>query len=136
LAFTDDEIAALTRFLRKRFNRPELRVEREPDAADVAGLYLGQTKLSPIERDEDEGEVCYQLEMTLKQEFAEVTQTLRTLFANERLKVQPHPKKKDMAEIFIGEEFIAPIYQEEIGGETAWQLQMAVLDFDLEDMDD
>jgi hypothetical protein len=39
-----------------------------------------------------------------------------------------------MAEVFIGDEFIAPIYREEEDGEVSYQLQMAILDFDLEDV--
>ena len=48
------------------------------------------------------------------------------------MRVVPHPKKKDMAEVFIKDEFLAPLYREEEEGEVCYQLQMAILDIDLD----
>ncbi|MFT5509670.1 MAG: hypothetical protein ACI89J_002757 [Hyphomicrobiaceae bacterium] len=58
---------------------------------------------------------------------------LRKLFGNDNLKVVLHPKKTDMAEIMIGDEFIGPVYHEEEEGEVSYQFQMAILDIDLEE---
>ncbi|HFB2048716.1 MAG: DUF3126 family protein [Hyphomicrobiaceae bacterium] len=57
---------------------------------------------------------------------------LRKTFGNDNLRVVPHPKKKDMAEVFIKDEFLAPLYREEEEGEVCYQLQMAILDIDLD----
>ena len=58
---------------------------------------------------------------------------LRKVFSNDNLRVVPHPKKKDMAEVFVGDEFLAPLYREEEDGEISYQFQMAILDIDLDD---
>lgn len=70
----------------------------------------------------------------MKEEIPRLQRYLRKLFRTETLRVVAHAKKKDMAEVFIGDEFIAPIYREEEDGEVSYQLQMAILDLDLEDV--
>jgi len=67
-----------------------------------------------------------------KNELVKVQNYLRKTFGNPRLEVRAQPKKKDMAEVFIGEEFIATLYREMEEGELSYQFQMAILDLDLE----
>ena len=67
-----------------------------------------------------------------KDELARVQAYLRKTFGATTLEVRPQPKKDDMAEIFINNEFVAALYREEEDGETSYQLQMAILDLDLE----
>lgn len=69
----------------------------------------------------------------MKEDIPRLQRYLRKLFNNEALRIVMHPKKTDMAEIFIGEEFIAPLYREEEDGEVSYQLQMAILDIDLDE---
>ena len=69
----------------------------------------------------------------MKDEAPRIERYLRKLFGNDKIKVVMHPKKTDMAEIMIGDEFIGPIYHEEEDGEVSYQLQIAILDIDLED---
>lgn len=71
--------------------------------------------------------------MTLKDDLDDLHRYLRRRFNTQNLKVVPHPKKKDMAEVFIGEEFVAPLYREEEDGEVSYQMQLVILDVDLED---
>ena len=65
-------------------------------------------------------------------EVARLQAYLRKTFGNPKLEVRPRPKKKDSAEVFIGDEFIAVIFREEEEGEVSYQFQMAILDLDLE----
>lgn len=67
-----------------------------------------------------------------KDELARLQTYLRKTFGSPKLVVQAAPKKDDMAEVMIGDEFIAAIYREEEDGETSYQFQMAILDMDLE----
>ncbi len=69
----------------------------------------------------------------MKEDVPRLERYLRKLFKNDQLKVVMHPKKTDMAEISIGDEFIGPVYREEEDGEVSYQFQIAILDFDLED---
>ncbi len=71
--------------------------------------------------------------LSMKDDVPRLQRYLRKLFGNDKLKVVMHPKKTDMAEISIGEEFIGPVYREEEEGEVTYQFQIAILDFDLED---
>lgn len=69
-----------------------------------------------------------------KDELARLQAYLRKTFGTPALEVRAQPKKDDMAEVFINDEFIAALYREEEDGETSYQLQMAILDMDLEDV--
>jgi hypothetical protein len=69
-----------------------------------------------------------------KQEVQKLQAYLRKTFSAPTLEVRPQPKKNDMAEIFIKDEFVATLYREVEDGETSYQLQMAILDMDLEDV--
>lgn len=69
----------------------------------------------------------------MKEDVARLQAYLRKVFGNDAIRVVMHPKKTDMAEVFIGEEFIAPLYRDEDEGEVTYQFQMAILDVDLEE---
>lgn len=68
-----------------------------------------------------------------KQEIAKLQAYLRRKFQLPNLRVEARPKKKDSAEVFIGDEFIAVIFRDDEDGEVSWNLQMAILEMDLED---
>lgn len=67
-----------------------------------------------------------------KDELNTLQRYLRKTLGATTLEVRAQPKKQDMAEVFIGGEFIATLYKEEEDGETSYQVQMAILDVDLE----
>lgn len=69
-----------------------------------------------------------------KDEIAKLQAYLRKTFGTPTLEVKAQPKKDDMAEVFIKGEFVAALYREVEDGETSYQLQMAILDMDLEDV--
>lgn len=69
----------------------------------------------------------------MKEDVARLEAYLRKVFGSSNIRIVMHPKKDDMAEVFVGEEFIAPIYRDEDEGEVTYQLQMAILDVDLAD---
>jgi Protein of unknown function (DUF3126) len=67
-----------------------------------------------------------------KEEIARLQSYLRKTFGGSNLEVKAQPKKDDMAEVFINDEFVATLYREVEEGETSYQFQMAILDMDLE----
>ncbi|MFZ4806519.1 MAG: DUF3126 family protein [Hyphomicrobiaceae bacterium] len=69
----------------------------------------------------------------MKEDIPKLQKYLRKTFRCESLRVVMHPKKKDMAEVSVGDEFIATLYREEDDGEVSYALQMAILDVDLAD---
>lgn len=68
-----------------------------------------------------------------KAEITKLQNYLRKTFGAQTLEVRPQPKKTDMAEIFIADEFVATLYRIDEDGETEYQFQMAILEMDLED---
>lgn len=67
-------------------------------------------------------------------ELALIEKYLQQKLSNMALKVRPRPKKKDSAEVYLGEEFLAVIYLDDDEGERSYNLQMAILDFDLDEV--
>lgn len=58
---------------------------------------------------------------------------LRRLFGNAQIRVVARPKKKDSAEVYIGDEFIGVLSEDKEDGDLSYSFQMAILDIDLED---
>ena len=71
--------------------------------------------------------------MSIKDDVPRLERYLRKLFSNDNLKVVAHPKKNDMAELMIGDEFIGSIYRDEEDGEISFPFQMAILEMDLDE---
>lgn len=68
-----------------------------------------------------------------KVELGKLQAYLRGKFQCPAIRVEARPKKKDSAEMFIGDEFVAVIFRDEEDGEISWNLQMAILEMDLEE---
>lgn len=62
---TAGEIEQLSNYFRKTFANPGLAVKARPKLNDSAELYLGEEFLGIISRIEDEGEVSYDLSMSI-----------------------------------------------------------------------
>ena len=56
---------------------------------------------------------------------------LRRTFDNKGLSLKARPKQKDSAEVYIGEEFIGVVYQDE-DEDGSFMFEMAILSEDLE----
>jgi uncharacterized protein DUF3126 len=58
---------------------------------------------------------------------------LQKTFKLPSIQVRQRPQKEDSAEVYIGEEFIGVLFRDDDDeDETAYQFQMAILDFDLQ----
>ena len=68
-----------------------------------------------------------------REEILKLEGYLKKVFQLPELQVRQRPRKEDSAEVFIGEEFIGILFRDDDEGETAYQFQMAILDFDLAD---
>ena len=53
---------------------------------------------------------------------------LRGTFANARIALVPRPKQKDSAEVYVGEEFVGVVFEDEDG---SFMFEMAILAEDL-----
>jgi len=59
---------------------------------------------------------------------------LQKKFELQSLQVRARPKKDDSAEVYIGDEFIGVIYRDDEDEDLSWNFQMAILEFDIEEM--
>ena len=69
-----------------------------------------------------------------QEEISKLTTFLRRKFNLPSISVRRRPQKDDSAEVYLGDEFIAVIYRDDEEGELSYNFQMAILDFDLEDL--
>jgi hypothetical protein len=60
-----DDLPKLLAYLRKRFNSPALRLMMPGRKTDMAEVFIGDEQIATLTRDEDEGEVCYYLQMAI-----------------------------------------------------------------------
>lgn len=70
-----------------------------------------------------------------REELKKLESYLRTVFKNDAIEIRPRPQKADSAEVYIADEFIGLMYQDEQDeddDEVSYSFQMAILDFDLE----
>ena len=56
---------------------------------------------------------------------------LRRTFANQQLILKPRPKQKDSAEVYVGEDFIGVVFQDE-DEDGSFMFEMAILAEDLD----
>jgi hypothetical protein len=56
---------------------------------------------------------------------------LRRTFDNQSIVMKPRPKQKDSAEVYVGEEFIGVVYQDE-DDDGSFMFEMAILGEDLD----
>lgn len=69
------------------------------------------------------------------EELKKLQQFLVSKFGNTGLEVRARPRKTDSAEVYLSDEFIGVIYLDEEDGDRSFNFQMAILDFDLDEME-
>lgn len=67
-----------------------------------------------------------------KADLAKVEAYMRRTFSNTAIRVVARPKKKDSAEVYIGDEFIGVISEDNEDGDKSYFFEMAILDTDLD----
>ncbi len=66
-----------------------------------------------------------------RDEIVKLERYLQQVFRLPALQVKQRPRKEDSAEVYVGDEFIGVLFRDDDEGETAYQFQMAILDYDL-----
>jgi Protein of unknown function (DUF3126) len=67
-----------------------------------------------------------------RDEIIKLERYLKRAFRSPAIEVKQRPQKDDSAEVYVGDEFIGVLFRDEDEGETSYQFQVAILDFDLE----
>ena len=127
------EIDSLTVYLCKIFSTQDIIVLQNPEEDDQALVAMGQQFFARIERDEDEGELSYNFSKEIPdQPHDELIAHIKSVFNNEAVELRKRPNKTDSAEIYMGEEFLGVLYDDD-DLETGMQIfNMAILDIDLD----
>jgi hypothetical protein len=126
------ELQKLQEFLRKSLGNQGLKVtpaKRNPDDADV---HLGERQIGTIMVDDEDGDRSFAFEMKIPVERPVLQEYLRRLFETDKLKIVPRGKKNDSVELYNGDDFLGVISADDPKAKS-FTLQMAILDFDLED---
>jgi hypothetical protein len=126
------ELRKLQGFLRTAFGNQGLRVvpaQRNPDDAEV---YLGERSIASIVVDDEDGDRSFAFAMKIPVERPVLQDYLRRLFENDKLRIIPRPKKNDSVELNSGDDYLGVISADDPNGRS-YTLQVAILDFDLED---
>jgi Protein of unknown function (DUF3126) len=126
------ELQKLQEFLRKSLGNQGLKVtpaKRNPDDADV---HLGERQIGTIMVDDEDGDRSFAFEMKIPVERPVLLEYLRRLFETDKLKIVPRGKKNDSVELNNGDDFLGVISADDAKA-TSFTLQMAILDFDLEE---
>jgi hypothetical protein len=127
------EILKLQAHLRRCFGAAGLKVVPSSKTKESADVQLGERKLGTITVDDEDGDRSFSFEMRAPVERHVLQDYLRRLFENDKLKVMSRARKTDSVELNNGEDFLGVLSADDAKG-TTFTLQMAILDFDLEDL--
>ena len=127
------ELQQLQDFLRRSFGNEDLRVAPNPRNPDDGDVHLGQRVIGNISVDDEDGDRSFAFAMKIPVERPVLQDYLRRLFENEKLKIVPRGRKTDSVELNSGDDFLGVISDDDPQGRS-YTLQMAILDFDLEDL--
>jgi hypothetical protein len=96
----------------------------------MAEFYIGSDQQGLVTLDTEDGDRSYNLQINVPEtDLQRAAAFLRKILGHPDIKVVARPKKKDSAEVNIGDEFIAVLFLEDDG--KAFSFQMAILDTDL-----
>ncbi|HLJ71535.1 MAG TPA: DUF3126 family protein [Roseiarcus sp.] len=127
------EILKLQAHLRRCFGAPGVKVMPSSKAQDAADVQLGERKLGVITVDDEDGDRSFSFEMKAPVQRHVLQDYFRRLFENDKLKILARGRKTDSVEIANGDDFLGVLSADDAKG-TTFTLQMAILDFDLEDL--
>ncbi len=126
------ELRKLQDFLRQSFGNESIRVGLSPQNVEQADVSLGERRIGGIEVDDEDGDRSFAFEMKIPVGRETLQEYLRMLFENDRLKIMARGRKTDSVELNCGEDFLGVISADDAKGKS-FTLQMAILDFDLEE---
>jgi Protein of unknown function (DUF3126) len=127
------ELRKLQEFLRQSFGAPGLKVALDPKNTEVAIVSFGERVLGRISVDDEDGDRSFSFAMKIPVERPVLQDYLRRLFDNDELRIVARAKKTDSVELNRGDDFLGVISADDPKGKS-FTLQMAILDFDLEDL--
>jgi Protein of unknown function (DUF3126) len=133
------EVRKLDAYLKRVLGNPNLRVVPRANDTDAADINIADKSIGELFVDDEDDDRSYQFQMSISSgvakdltEIRKLDAYLKELFDNPKIRVVARPKKKDSAEVYIGEEFIGVLFVDD----RAYQFQMAILEDDLMEQED
>ncbi len=126
------ELQKLQEFLRKALGNQGIKVAPGKRNSDDADVHLGERQIGTITVDDEDGDRSFAFEMKIPVERPVLQEYLRRLFETDKLTIVPRGKKNDSVELNNGDDFLGVISADDPKGKS-FTLQMAILDFDLEE---
>jgi hypothetical protein len=126
------ELRKLQEFLRHSFGNESIRVAMNPKNVEAADVHFGERRIGGIDVDDEDGDRSFSFEMKIPVGRETIQEYLRMLFENDKLTIVARMRKQDSVELNHGEDFLGVISADDAKGKS-FTLQMAILDFDLED---
>jgi hypothetical protein len=133
------EVKKLDAYLKKLFGNARIRVV--PKEGDSANVFVGEERVGALvlDEDEDDEDRSYNFEMkitlgdaaTKSPDIKQLDAYLKRKFDNERIRVVPRVKKKDSAEVYVGEEYVGVLFFDEKDARSSYfELPILALDLD------
>ena len=134
------EISKLDSYLKRLFSSPRIRVVPRPQRDDYAEVFLGDELFGRIVVDDEDDERSYNFEMKITlgdasataPDIRQIDAYLKRKFDNERVRVVPRLKKRDSAEVYVGEEYIGVLFFDEKDARSSF-LELPILALDLDE---
>jgi Protein of unknown function (DUF3126) len=131
------EIRKVESYIRRLFGNTKLRIVPRAKKKDSADVFLDEESIGVLSVDDEDGERSYNFEMPISakedvQDIGKVEGHIRQKLGSTTLRVVPRPKKKDSADVLLGEEFIGVLFVDEEKGKRSYNFEMAILELDLE----
>ena len=126
------ELLQLQSFLCEALGNENLRVSLDPKDDEKAVVGLGERTVASIAVDDEDGDRSFSFAMKIPVGRDVLQEYLRTLFENDALKIVGRPNKTDSVELNSGSDFLGVVSADDAKA-SSYTLQIAILDFDLED---
>lgn len=126
------ELRKLQAFLADTLGNEAIRVTHNPQDDDQAAVVLGERQIGTIVLDDEDGDRSFSFSMKIPVGREVLQEYLQRLFENDSLKIVGRANKTDSVELNSGSDYLGVISAEDPRG-SSYVLQIAILDFDLED---
>ena len=134
-----EEIRKLDAYLKRLFSNARIRVV--PTKADAADVFVGEERIGSLVLDEDEDDEDRSYNFEVKITLGDASTTgpdikkldayLKRKFDSERIRVVPRLRKKDSAEVYVGDEYIGVLFFDEKDARSSYfELPILALDLD------
>ena len=133
------EVRKLDAYLKRLFGNARIRVV--PKKNEAADVFVGEEQIGALvlDEDDDDDERSYNFEMkitlgdasTTGPDIKQLDAYLKRKFDTERIRVVPRSRKKDSAEVYVGDEYIGVLFfDEKDARSTYFELPILALDLD------